>query len=1405
MLESIIGWSIRQRWLVICLGLLLALWGLYAVSETPMDAVPDLSENQVLVYSEWAGHGPVEIDQQITAPLTSHLSSIPGLRVVRGSSDIGTSLIHVIFEDGLGWNAARSRVRERLAESSTILPAGVIARLAPDAIPTGQIFWYTVEGRGFDLARLRALQEWTIAPQLRAIPGVAEIASVGGFVAEYHLDLDPERMCHFGLSAAEVARQLELSNHSVAGNVLVKTNAEYVANVTLSLSSQDTGEATAQPSALSSTQTASQTIRNLEQIVLTTPTARTVALSEIAQIHLGARSRRGVLEKDGTEVVGGVVMLRQGHNPLAVTRQLKEKLGQVQLGLPDGVRVIPCYDRTPLIEGAVRTVTGTLTEAVVTATLCVLLILLHLRTSLVIAVAIPLAALSSFVVMWCLRRSGGVDIQTNIMSLAGIAISIGVLVDSSIVMAENVMHRLQLEFGDQPVRGDVRELVRSACCAVGRPMFFSIVIMLLSFLPVFALSGMDGKIFHPLAYTKTFALVAVAGLSITLIPALCTILIRGRLRPESDSWIVRSVSEVYRPVLESLLSRPAPLFWLLAVTLISGSVPLGIRWVFFVVLGTCLLAMGILVKTSWARLFTLLSLVGIALLADSTMQPLGSEVRMPLNEGMVMDMPITIPRASVIQSGDDLKARDMQLCRFPEVHMVVGKAGRIDSPFDPAPLDMIETMIEFRPEERWPRRKISQTEARDRTDQLLREMRATRLLAESDDIADSDVVDEAVMLAMQRFDAVMREFAYQRHQEFLRRLGRTLKVTACDCLWNALRRQGVLTREPTPSEKLDILNALPPETQQQLAMSPQGLELRLLYRQVLLHIHEIQDLTQDFTVNQDLTVRQIGQQVDAEYRSAWKSHVAAVDEEIRQRAPETFIRLAAEALAQKLPIIDASFHEVLSQIAAARRPQPAVSAKPGLVPPQAHHGGSHGPLPLIDPHEVWNQVREKMVAKLAGSLVLAKNHPDELSTFGGELDTVLQMPGWTNVWTKPIQNRVDMLATGINTEVGVRVLGSNLDEIVRVSEEIAEVLRTVPGAADVVADPIRGKGYLDVHIDLVEAADRGLPLSELNALVELALGGKLVGSISDGRDSRSIRLRLGPEWTRDEASLADLPVPLPISPQSQVAGKIVAASRPLRLRDVADISITEGPATVKREQGWLRNYVRLNVRNRDILEFLPAARAAVADRVRLPEGVFIEWTGQFEHTLKTVNTLFWVMPLVVLLILGILYWTYGDWTDAWMMLLAVPGALAGGVLFQWLFGYRFSIPVAVGYIACFGMVTSTGIIMLVYLREAVEKAGGLSQLTPETLRVAVLNGAVHRLRPKLLTEGTTILGLAPMLWASGVGAEVIRPMAAPVLGGILLADEVIDLLLPVLFYWSRLRRLKKVPVSSVPAENNEAQ
>ncbi|MBI5757485.1 MAG: efflux RND transporter permease subunit, partial [Planctomycetales bacterium] len=1001
---------------------------------------------------------------------------------------------------------------------------------------------------------------------------------------------------------------------------------------------------------------------------------------------------------------------------------------------------------------------------------CVMLILLHLRTSFVIAITLPLAALMSFVIMWTLRRLGVADIQTNIMSLAGIAISIGVLVDSSIVIAENVLHRLREEFGDRLVTGDIRAIVLSACQTVGRPIFFSVLIMLVSFLPVFALGGIDGRMFRPLAFTKSFALVSVSLLAVTLVPALCTIFIRGRVRSEMESWVVRSVHDVYRPVLEYLIDRPGPLVWVIAVTFVLGVVPLGRRDVLLSVLACGIIATGSGVffrgghraasedgrirsagtKKDSRPLFlapalAVTSLVLIALVAEATMTPLQTENRLPLDEGIVMDMPITVPRISATQAGDDLKARNMVLCRFPEVRMVVGKAGRAETPFDPAPLDMIETMVDFRPAEFWPKRKLARAAATRYARLAFAALRDSGLIElPAEPAATSELFDDSLVAALTRFDAVSREYAYHRNRE---------------CETTASR-----------------------------------------------------DLTGD-------SVTQSAKQIERHQLKHWRDHVRQLNSELLDRTPRTFSQLVVEEVLKRATITDPKVIEIQQQIAAARTPlapgggeeaevsgerSPTLPTSSPVTPnrvskPDEHHGpASYAPLPIIDPHPVLDKLIASLTGQLAKSVVLFSCDREELAGFGGELDQALQMPGWTNVWTKPIQNRVDMLATGVNTAIGVRVLGSELDDVVRVSEEIATVLREIPGAADVIADPIRGKGYLEIHPNRAHAERLGVSLADLHDLIEIALGGRIVTTTIEGRQRHSDRVRYPRDAVDDVEAIRKLVVKgSPHAPRADVGTRSVPTT--LTLGDVADVRLVEGPATIKSENGLLRNYVRLNVRGRGEIEFVDAARRIVAEQVRLPAGVVVEWTGQFEHTQQTARTLAWVMPVMFVLILWLLYVTYHDAVDACLMLVAVPGALAGGVLFQWLFGYRFSVAVGVGYIACFGMAVATGMIMLVYLREAVERAGGEARLTVDLLRQAVIAGAVQRLRPKLLTEGTTILGLAPMLWATGVGTEVIRPMAAPVLGGILIADEVIDLLLPVLFFWVRRWRIERRDRTVIPA------
>ena len=1275
MIDRVIAFSIRNRTLVIAAGLLLGVWGTVAVYRTPVDAIPDLSENQVIVFTEWMGHGPREVDDQVGFPLSAHLQGIRGVRVVRSSSDFNFSMIHVIFDDSVDFPTARRRVVERLARVGEFLPAGVVPVTPPDAAATGQIFWYTVEGGGLDVGRLRSLHDGYIRPQLSSVPGVAEVASAGGFPVEIQVNVDPTRLRVLKVALAGVVAAVRDASAAAGGHVIQKGSGEYIVRSVEWLGNRPGGADDAFDPA--------QAVRDLEAAVV--PAAGGFArVGDVASVAVGPGPRRGVLEKDGNEATGGVVLMAYGENPLEVTARLKAKIRELEVGLPDGVRIVPFYDRTPLIRGAIHTVVGTITEAVVTATVCVLLILLHLRASFVIALTLPLAALTSFAIMGLLRALGIADIQTNAMSLAGIAISIGVLVDSSIVMVENAMHRLHLEYGDRPVRGDVRAVLLPACQTVGRPIFFSVMIMLLSFLPVFALGGVEGRMFRPLAFTKSFALLAVACLAVTLVPALCTVFLKGRMRGERASWLVRSVIDVYRPVLSSLLDRPAPLAWVLGVTFVVGLAPVGSRALFLATLFLALLAVGFTARTWPGRAIALASLVALALVVDRSVTPLGREFMTPLDEGTVLDMPMTAPSVSVTEAADDLKARDAALRRFPEVESVVGKVGRAESPTDPAPIDMIETVVNFRPRTLWPKRKLLRRDAERQAGAALDALAGRGLVRpQATSAARTALIGATVDAVIPCFDAVLREYASVRYREFERLLG--------------------------PS-----------------AASP----------------------------------------------GPWRSHVARLDDELVGRAAGTFTRLVLEELIVRSGTTDPDLQALVQ---AARRLREPMASPDTPLRPRAR------PLTALD------ALQEELTVPFERGLLLWRKDREELAGFGSDLDRAVQMPGWSNVWTMPIQNRVDMLATGVNTAIGVRVLGRRLDDVLTAAEAVEMVLKRLPGAVDVMADPLRGKGYVEVRIDRAHAAAEGVSVAALNAAVETAIGGTIAATVRQGRAHHPVRVRYARDWRADEEAIRGLYVE---SLRKGPDGR----PRLVPLERVADVRVVEGPALIKRENGFLRNYVRLNVRDGSVVDLVARARVAVARDVPLPEGVFLEWTGRFEPELRARRSLALIVPLVLALIFAILYWTYHDLADALLMMLAVPGAIAGGVFFQWLFGFKFSVTVWVGYIACVGMATSTSIIMLVYLREAVALAGGLERLDVAGLRQAVLDGAVHRLRPKLLTEGTVLLGLAPMLWASGVASEVIRPMAAPVLGGVLIADEVIDLLLPVVFYHARRWRLKRVPI-----------
>jgi Cu(I)/Ag(I) efflux system membrane protein CusA/SilA len=1391
MIDRIISLSIRHRWLVILAAGFLVVWGIRAAGRTPIDAIPDLSENQVIVFTEWPGHGPREIEDLVSYPLSLALKGLDGVRVVRSSSDVGFSMLSVIFEDRIGWEVGRRQVEAVLARTAGQWPEGVNPRLAPDASATGQIFWYTVEGKGFDPGRLRAIQDWYVRPQLAAVQGVAEVASVGGWPLEYQVELDPERLRTHAIAPGQVAEAVKKSNAAVGGNVVHKGNAEFVA--------RGVGWLGARPEGAEPGFEPQRVIRDLENVTLIAASGKPVPLADVARVFLGSAPRRGILEKDGTEATGGVVLMRHGDNPLEVTRRLRAKIQEIQTGLPHGVRIVTVYDRTPLIEGTIGTVTRTLLEATLTATICIVVVLRHLRTAFVVAFTLPLAVLFSFTLSDLLRTTGLVGVETNLMSLAGLAISIGVLVDSSIVMAENVMHRLKSQYGPARVRGDTRALVLAACREVGRPIFFSVLIILLSFLPVFALGGLEGKMFHPLAYTKSFAMLGVGLLSITLVPALCTFFVKGRLRSEEEVGLVRSLMRVYRPVLSYLLDRPAGIVWFVALTFIVGAGPLGSDGLLAAVVA---LSVG---ATVWAasrtstKVIATATLIVAGLAVGCWMTPLKRQFVTPLDEGMAMDMPITVPRMSSTQAADDLRARDMILCRFPEVEMVVGKAGRAETATDPAPLDMIETMIGFRPREFWPRRCLLPEDAERQALAVLDALAAAGIIRDpGDGAARREVANRVAMEAVPLFDAQMREAAYQRNREFQLDLGHRQSRLAVATLIDWLERADALSPGVTAAGLTHEIDSILTAHTAHLGMEPTPEAVGAIVHDALRKLTELEairpgtnpealrpgfasrltDALREAMGRDRLTLTdRLFEVVRSRHRSMWTAHVRTLNGELLDRAAGLYTRLAIESVLGQTDVVDPAVRKAIHDWHTIRSTTPTTS----------HHDGgqhSHGegpPLPFLDPVPQLDAIQADLSRRFARKLLLWPRDRVELAGFGGEMDRVVQMPGWTNVWTMPIQNRVDMLATGVNTTLGVRVLGQRQLDVVKASEDIAAVLKTLPGAADVIADPVRGKGYLEVFPNREKSAQFGVEPGAINDLVEIALGGRIVTTTMEGRERHPVRVRYSRDYRQDEESAHDLPV--------LARGEKGVTHVPLA--SVADIRIADGPAAIKGENGLMRNYVRLNVRGRDSSAFVEEARQAVATRVELPDGVFVEWTGQFEHEARASRTLQIAVPAVVLLIFLILWWTYRDLADAGLMLLAVPGALAGGMILQWLLGYPLSVAAWIGFIACFGMATSTGIIMLVYLRQSLAKAEAEGPLTPDRLRSAVLDGASQRLRPKILTEATTLFGLAPLLLATGTGSEVLRPMIIPVLGGLLVADEVIDLFLPVLFYRVRLARLQK--------------
>ena len=1034
MINRLIDVALKNRFIVIALYLGRGAWGWWAVGATPIDAIPDLSDNQVIVFTDWSGHSPQEVEDQITYPLTTNLQGLAGVRVVRSQSAFGFSMVYVIFEDDIDLYFARSRVLERMSLVSKTLPTGVVPTLGPDATGVGHVFWYTVESPQHSLRELRSLQDWFIRYQLNSVPGVAEVASVGGHVQQYQIDVDPNRLRAYNIPISSVVNAVRESNLNVGGNVLESSGAWLIVRGVGLI----------------------QSIDDVKRIAVGASNGVPVFVEQVAHVQLGNAFRVASLVKGTNEAVGGVVVARTGVNTKAVIDGVKARLAQISPGLPKGVRVVPFYDRSELIDQAVGTLRTALIEEIVLVTLAHVVFLMHVRSILIVTLPLPLAVLMSFLGMYY------AGISSNIMSLAGIAIAIGVLVDAGIVVTENAFRFVEQRGVDPRDRSRVWETVRESTRLVGRPVFFSMAIILLAFIPVFALTGQEGKLFHPLAFTKTFAVLAATVIAVTLVPVLCSVLLGGRFHPEEANPVMRGLRRLYQPTLNAAL-RHRGLTIASAAVLFAGALVLSTR--------------------------------------------IGSEFMPALNEGDLMFMPIADPSISLEENTEIAARQNATLMKFSEVEYVVAKVARAETSTDPAPLNMTETIVHLKPRAQW--------------------------------------------------------------------------------------REGMT---------LDRLR--------------------------------------------------------------------------------------------------------------------------------------------------------------------------------GEMSQAVQLPGVSNIWTMPIINRIDMLTTGIRSEVGVKIFGNDLRVLEDLARKVAESVRHVPGASNVYPEQVTSGQYLNVEIDRSAAARYGLGVGDVQQVIENAVGETTLTMTIEGRQRFPVRVRYAPQYRADPQALASV---------------LVAASNgnPVPLGQVARIQHARGPAMISSENGLLLATVLLNVQGRDVGGFVHEARATVARDVALPAGYYVAWSGRWENQERARQRLQIVLPIVLLVIFTLLYFTYHSVAEAAHVLLAVPFALTGGVYLLWLLGYNFSVAVWVGFIALFGTAVQTGVVMVIYLEEAVDRKrrerGGT--LTRAALRDAVIEGALLRLRPKVMTVATVIAGLLPIMWSNRVGAEVMKPLATPVLGGMVSSLVHVLIVTPVIFFWLRERQL----------------
>ncbi|ADG10982.1 CusA/CzcA family heavy metal efflux RND transporter [Caulobacter segnis] len=1037
MIAALIRWSVANRFFVLLGALALIVAGSLSVRSTSIDALPDLSDTQVIIRTSYPGQAPQLVENQVTYPLATTMLSVPGAKTVRGYSFFGDSFVYVIFDDKTDLYWARSRVLEYLNQVQSRLPESARPALGPDATGVGWVYEYALVDKtgAHDLSQLRSLQDWFLRYELKTLPGVAEVSAIGGMVRQYQVVLDPMKLASFGVTHQQVVAALKGANAETGGSVLELGEAEYMVRATGYL----------------------KTFEDFQAVPLRTAAGGVpVRLGDVATIQVGPEMRRGIAELNGQgEVAGGVVILRSGENARTTIAAVKAKLVELKKSLPPGVEVVTTYDRSGLIDRAVHNLTGKLLEEFLVVALVCALFLGHLRSALVAILSLPLGVLAAFLVM----KSQGVD--ANIMSLGGIAIAIGAMVDAAVVMIENAHKKLERWAHKHPgetLAGETRwAVITEAAAEVGPALFFSLLIITLSFIPVFTLQAQEGRLFRPLAFTKTYAMAAAAILSVTLIPVLMGYLIRGRIPDEAANPINRVLSAAYRPLLDRVMRRPRT---------------------------TLLVALLAFATTAWP------------------LAHLGGEFMPSMDEGDLLYMPSALPGLSAAKAGQLLQQTDRMIKTVPEVDSVFGKAGRAESATDPAPLEMFETTIRFKPRDQW---------------------------------------------------------------------------------------------------------------------------------------------------------------------------------------------------------------------------------RPGMTP-------------------------DKLVA---------------------ELDQRVRVPGLTNVWVPPIRNRIDMLATGIKSPIGVKVSGANLTELDRIAREVEGVAKGVPGVSSALAERLTGGRYVDVRIDRAAAARFGLNIDDVQSIVSGAIGGETIGQTVEGLARYPISVRYPRELRGSLEGLRALPVLTPGGAQ-------------ITLGTVAEIQIADGPPMLKSENGRPTTWVYVDVRGRDLASVVGDLRQAVDQKVRLSPGVSLSYSGQFEYLQRAADRLKIVVPATLLIIFVLLYVIFRRFDEAGLIMATLPFALTGGIWTLYLAGFHQSVATGVGFIALAGVSAEFGVVMLIYLKHAMDTLG--PDPTPDQVEAAVREGALLRVRPKAMTVAVILAGLAPILWGHGTGSEVMSRIAAPMIGGMLTAPLLSMFVIPAGYLLLRRRK-----------------